>query len=345
MGRLEVPGAVVEGDEAGVDDDAVGVVEAQVALVVDGEVGLDPQAPAQALGDGVDLVDRAVGPAGDPQAGLLLDLAGQALEQRLALVDHPAGRGPVVRAVASAVAHQQEPVRAFEQGPPDRPVAHRPPVWHPGRPRADAPEAHRWRRPAPEAPGDARLAPPAASSSLASMEEPAAGRAVRIVEEAARAAGLPIVVVQHAETTRTAEDAAAAIGCDVAQIVKSLVFSVRTAGSNPASRQTADGAGEAVLALVSGENQLDERRLARAARRERAGQRVEADMVRAVTGFAIGGVPPFGHTTRLRCFVDRDLLRHDVVWAAAGTPHAVFAVAPLDLVRASGGEVAELRRG
>jgi prolyl-tRNA editing enzyme YbaK/EbsC (Cys-tRNA(Pro) deacylase) len=169
------------------------------------------------------------------------------------------------------------------------------------------------------------------------MEEPAAtSRAVRAVEEAARAAELPIVVVQHAETTRTAEDAAAAIGCDVAQIVKSLVFSVGAAGGEP---------GEAVLALVSGENQLDERRLARAAGAGGRAKRVEADMVRAVTGFAIGGVPPFGHTTRLRCFVDRDLLRYDVVWAAAGTPHAVFAVPPLDLVRAAGGEVADLRRG
>jgi prolyl-tRNA editing enzyme YbaK/EbsC (Cys-tRNA(Pro) deacylase) len=217
------------------------------------------------------------------------------------------------------------------------------------------------------------------------VEEPNSSRAVRTVEEAARAAGLAIVVVQYSDTTRTAEDAAAAIGCDVAQIVKSLVFSVRGGGApvargdpagdtlaaspamddtlaaspamddtlaaSPAMDDTAAGfatgdgpAGEVVLALVSGENQLDERQLARAAGATGRARRVDADTVRAVTGFAIGGVPPFGHATPLRCFVDRRLLRHDELWAAAGTPHAVFAVAPEQLVRIAGGEVAELAR-
>jgi prolyl-tRNA editing enzyme YbaK/EbsC (Cys-tRNA(Pro) deacylase) len=109
------------------------------------------------------------------------------------------------------------------------------------------------------------------------MEDPAPSRAVRIVEEAARAGGLTIVVVHHAETTRTAEDAAAAVGCDVGQIVKSLVFSVRAAGGEAAGGSGGrpgggDGGsgevdGEPVLALVSGRNQLDERRLAVAAGR------------------------------------------------------------------------------
>ena len=186
------------------------------------------------------------------------------------------------------------------------------------------------------------------------MEEPLSSRAVRIVEEAARAGGLSIVVIHHADTTRTAEDAAAAVGCDVGQIVKSLVFSVRATGGEASDRPdggTPDGGqgdgteGEPVLALVSGRNQLDERRLAVAAGATGRARRVDADRVRAVTGFAIGGVPPFGHLTPLRCFVDRDLHGYDVVWAAAGTPHAVFAAAPGELTRVAGGQVAELRRG
>lgn len=181
------------------------------------------------------------------------------------------------------------------------------------------------------------------------MEEVTGSRAVRAVEEAARAAGLSIVVVEHAETTRTAEEAAAAVGCEVGQIVKSLVFAVRApGGGTPGDGQGGDQAGEhvdeAVLALVSGRNQLDERRLAIAAGASGRARRVDADRVRAVTGFAIGGVPPFGHRTPLRCFVDRDLHDHEVVWAAAGTPHAVFALAPDELTRAAGGQVVELRK-
>ena len=172
------------GDEAGVDDDAVGVVEAQVALVVDGEVGLDPQAPAQALGDA--RRSRRPGPSAQRvtrRPGLLLDLTGEALEQGLALVDHPAGRAPVVGAVASPVPHQKEPVRSFQQSPPDGPLAHRRQSGTRRAGRAD-----------PGSPGR----PGARGARLAGMEEPPAGRAVRIVEEAARAAGLSIVVVHHA---------------------------------------------------------------------------------------------------------------------------------------------------
>ena len=101
---------------------------------------------------------------------------------------------------------------------------------------------------------------------------------------------------------------------------------------------------EIVLAYVSGANQLDERRLAEAAGGHRC-QRVDAAAVRATTGFPIGGVPPFGHATELRVFVDPDLLQYDEVWAAAGTGHDVFPLSPADLVRASGGAVTELKRG
>jgi Cys-tRNA(Pro) deacylase len=151
--------------------------------------------------------------------------------------------------------------------------------------------------------------------------------AVRVAA-AAQERGLDIAVRTFPEGTKTAADAAAAIGVDVGQIVKSLIFAVD---------------GEVVVAYVSGSNQLDEKKLAKAAGGAKA-KRVDADVVREATGYPIGGVPPFGHATALRVFVDEDLLRYDEVWAAAGTWNDVFALAPTDLVRASGGEVADLRR-
>ena len=148
------------------------------------------------------------------------------------------------------------------------------------------------------------------------------------VLEAGAARGITIVPRRFPEGTKTAADAAAAIGCEVGAIVKSLIFAVD---------------GEIVLAYVSGANQLDERKLAAAAGGHKCG-RVDADAVRAATGFPIGGVPPFGHTTHLRVFVDPDLLTYDEVWAAAGTWNDVFPLAPTDLVRASEGAVVELKR-
>ena len=151
---------------------------------------------------------------------------------------------------------------------------------------------------------------------------------VRVVEAAA-ARGLPIHPRTFPEGTKTAADAAAAIGVEVGQIVKSLIFAVD---------------GEIVLAYVSGANQLDEKKLAHAAGGAKCG-RVDADAVRAATGFPIGGVPPFGHTTHLRVFIDPDLLQYDEVWAAAGTWHDVFGIEPHKLVEASDGEVVDLKRG
>jgi Cys-tRNA(Pro) deacylase len=150
------------------------------------------------------------------------------------------------------------------------------------------------------------------------------------VADAARTLGLSVEIVEFEETTRTAQDAAQAIGCQVAQIVKSLLFIV---------------GGQPVMALVSGVNRLDERKLAalRGVGRKQV-ERADADTAKTVTGFSIGGVPPFGHTTRLPVYVDEDLTRFDVVWAAAGTPFAVFAITPEELVRASQGDVADLKR-
>jgi prolyl-tRNA editing enzyme YbaK/EbsC (Cys-tRNA(Pro) deacylase) len=120
-----------------------------------------------------------------------------------------------------------------------------------------------------------------------------------------------IVVKEFPSGTRTAVDAARAVGCDVGQIVKSLVFIA---------------AGRPVVALVSGANRLDEERLAAV-----AGEPVlkaDAEIARTATGYSIGGVPPFGHATDIPVFMDRDLLVYEVVWAAAGRPDSVFQIAP-----------------
>lgn len=151
---------------------------------------------------------------------------------------------------------------------------------------------------------------------------------VRRVVDAAKRLGLDIAITAFPEGTRTAVDAANAVGCDVGQIVKSLAFAVD---------------GEVVMAYVSGRNQLDERKLAAAAGGQKC-ERVNADRVREVTGYAIGGVPPFGHATVLRLFVDRDLLGYPLLWAAAGTPRDVFSVTPNSLVAATGAKVSDLAR-
>lgn len=127
--------------------------------------------------------------------------------------------------------------------------------------------------------------------------------------------------------TRTAADAAAAIGCELSQITKSLIFA-------------ADGV--PVLVLVDGASRVD----VEAVRRELGAARVtraDAAVVRETTGYAIGGVPPFGHRTRTRVLADRALLDHDVVWAAAGTPHTVFPMPPKELVAHAGAVLADVR--
>jgi prolyl-tRNA editing enzyme YbaK/EbsC (Cys-tRNA(Pro) deacylase) len=152
---------------------------------------------------------------------------------------------------------------------------------------------------------------------------------VQRVRDALAARGLAAEVKELAASTRTAQEAAAAVGCDVAQIVKSLVF-----------RGT--GSGRAVLALVSGSNRASEALLSAAAGEPVA--RADADFVRERTGFAIGGVPPLGHREAVTVVIDRDLMAFPVVWAAAGSPNAVFAVAPADLERVTGGRVADVKQ-
>jgi prolyl-tRNA editing enzyme YbaK/EbsC (Cys-tRNA(Pro) deacylase) len=126
-------------------------------------------------------------------------------------------------------------------------------------------------------------------------------------------------VREFPEGTRTAQDAAAAIGCEVGQIVKSLVF-LRD--------------GEPVLVLCSGANTVDAQRLGLT--------KADADVVRRATGFAIGGVPPYAHPAPLETVVDEDLMRYDEIWAAAGTPRSVFPLTPAQLLERSGGTIARV---
>ena len=129
------------------------------------------------------------------------------------------------------------------------------------------------------------------------------------------------------DATRTAAEAAAAIGCELAQICKSLVF---------------EGDGVPVLVLMDGASRVDVELVRRELGAEKV-SRAKADVVRETTGYAIGGVPPFGHRTRTRVLADRALLDHDTVWAAAGTPHAVFPMDPKSLIAHAGGTLVDVR--
>lgn len=154
---------------------------------------------------------------------------------------------------------------------------------------------------------------------------PAASRFKQLLEQR----GHVFDVVELPTSARTAKDAAASIGCSVAQIAKSLIF--RGAET-----------GDAVLAIVSGTNQADTGKLAALAG-EQIGK-ADADFVRMQTGYAIGGVPPTGHKQTLRTWIDADLLQFDEIWAAAGTPHAVFGMPALRLTEVTGGTVADIKQ-
>jgi len=146
------------------------------------------------------------------------------------------------------------------------------------------------------------------------------------VQAALRAAGLACAVIEHASPARTSAEAAATLGCAVGEIAKSLVF--RAVDDTP------------LLVVASGANRVDEAKL-EALARTRVGK-ADAAFVRAMTGYAIGGIPPLAHARPLRVYVDRDLLRYDLVYAAGGTPNALFAIRPPDLVRVSGGIIADI---
>lgn len=148
------------------------------------------------------------------------------------------------------------------------------------------------------------------------------------VQDALRARGFANRVIELAASTRTSAEAAAAVGCEVGQIAKSLIF--RGAET-----------GRAILVIAGGDNRVDEAKVAALAG-ERL-RRADADFVRAQTGYAIGGVPPLGHEQPLATYIDAGLWRFARIWAAAGHPHAVFALTPDELAAMTGGVVAEIK--
>lgn len=155
--------------------------------------------------------------------------------------------------------------------------------------------------------------------------KPAAER----IQAALAEAGLQAKVREFPESTRTAADAAAAIGCSVAQIAKSLIFKGRQSGRS-------------ILVVASGANRVEERKVA--ALVGEALEKADAAFVRSATGYAIGGVPPVGHVSPPITVIDEDLLHLDEIWAAAGTPNAVFALTPEALVTLTSGTVGTVRR-
>jgi prolyl-tRNA editing enzyme YbaK/EbsC (Cys-tRNA(Pro) deacylase) len=149
------------------------------------------------------------------------------------------------------------------------------------------------------------------------------------VQDSLRAAGFSYAVVELRSPTRTAAEAAQAVGCDIGQIAKSLVFE-RVPGGLP------------LLVIASGAHRVDESRLSKEVGAQKI-RKPDAEYVRRFTGFAIGGVPPLGHDTLLDTLIDEALLRHPYIWAAAGTPNALFRMDPKDLLPMTGGRVVSVR--
>ena len=147
------------------------------------------------------------------------------------------------------------------------------------------------------------------------------------VQRALEALGLALKVIEMPDSTRTAQEAAQAVDCQVGQIVKSLVFKTKR------SRRP-------ILVVASGQNRVNEKKL-----EQLLGEplgKADADFVRECTGFAIGGVPPVGHVQAIETFVDQDLLAYESIWAAAGTPRSVFCLTPTDLVKMTAGKVVDI---
>jgi prolyl-tRNA editing enzyme YbaK/EbsC (Cys-tRNA(Pro) deacylase) len=159
------------------------------------------------------------------------------------------------------------------------------------------------------------------------MNKPSLRPVAQRVQQLLLDLGLTAEVVEFAESTRTSAEAAAQVGCAVAQIAKSLVF-------------RAKGTGRPVLVIASGANRVDEKAV-EALLGEKIGK-ADADFVRDKTGYAIGGVAPVGHAVKPATFIDKDLLKLDLIWAAAGTPFAVFPLTPAELIRLTGGRVAKI---
>ena len=173
------------------------------------------------------------------------------------------------------------------------------------------------------------LAAPLSCPDIITMSESSLKTSALRVQQAIAAAGFDFQVREFPASTRTSEDAAAASGWGVAPIGKSMIF--RAKESN-----------RTVLIMASGANRVDEKAVERLLGERLA--RADADFVRQATGFAIGGVPPVGHRERPLTYIDADLMALEEIWAAAGTPNAVFRLTPAELVALTGGEVADLKK-
>lgn len=148
------------------------------------------------------------------------------------------------------------------------------------------------------------------------------------VNEALLARGFNYTIIEFQESTRTAQEAADRVGCQLGQIVKSLIFKGAESG-------------KPIIVLTSGANRVDEKRIGGYARE--AIVRADPDFVRTVTGFAIGGVPPLGHAQKIETYIDEDLLEYETIWAAAGTPNAVFELESANLQKMTGGRIAPVK--
>jgi Cys-tRNA(Pro) deacylase len=140
--------------------------------------------------------------------------------------------------------------------------------------------------------------------------------------------GYDYKVIEHSESTRTAQEAAERAGCELGQIVKSLIFRGKTSG-------------KPILVLTSGANRVDEKRISGYAGESIS--RADADFVRAVTGYAIGGVPPIGHNEKMETYIDQDFLAYPTIWAAAGTPNAIFELRTEDLQKMTDGKIVQVK--
>ena len=153
-------------------------------------------------------------------------------------------------------------------------------------------------------------------------------QSAQIVQKVLLEKGFKFKVIELPASTRTADDAAKAIGCSAGQIIKSLVFLTKK------SRKP-------VLVLASGPNRVNERAIAHHVGEEII--KADADYVREITGFAIGGIPPVGHKQNMPTYIDEDLLQFQEVWAAAGTPHAVFSLTSENIVSLTGGKIISIK--
>jgi prolyl-tRNA editing enzyme YbaK/EbsC (Cys-tRNA(Pro) deacylase) len=160
------------------------------------------------------------------------------------------------------------------------------------------------------------------------MNTPLSSSAQKI-QELLSSLGYPYAVIEHVESTRTAQEAAKRAGCELGQIVKSLIFRGKTSN-------------KPILVLTSGANRVDEKLIS-----QYAGEpigRADADFVRAVTGFAIGGIPPIGHSQKMETYLDEDFQQYAVVWAAAGTPNAIFELKTEDLQKMTDGKITRVKQ-